>query len=125
VAIHTRGRRTTVRGFLNLALRAAVRPELQNWRRDDRDVHPCQAPAEDHRGQDQRDGAVANFSGTPRGSAYYKDANSYPPCCTDVLEANLNSNVIGVAHIEWLSRDPQADPSSKVTMLNTADLLRI
>ncbi len=27
-------------------------------------------------------------------------------CCTGVLEANLNSNVIGVAHIGWLSRDP-------------------
>ncbi len=35
------------------------------------------------------------------------------PCCTGVLEANLNSNVIGVAHIGWLSRDPQANlPSS-------------
>ena len=33
-----------------------------------------------------------------------------PPCCTGVLEANLNSNVIGVAHIGWISRDPQ--PSS-------------
>ncbi len=31
-------------------------------------------------------------------------------CCTGVLEANLNSNVIGVAHIGWISRDPQ--PSS-------------
>ncbi|MGV8116013.1 hypothetical protein [Methanothrix soehngenii] len=28
-------------------------------------------------------------------------------CCTGVLEANLNSNVIGVAHIGWLSRDPE------------------
>jgi len=27
-------------------------------------------------------------------------------CCTGVLEANINSNVIGVAHIGWLSRDP-------------------
>jgi len=36
-----------------------------------------------------------------------------PPCCTGVLEANLNSNVIGVAHIGWLSRDPQADPQLK------------
>jgi hypothetical protein len=34
---------------------------------------------------------------------------SYPPCCTGVLEANLNSNVIGVAHIGWISRDPLAD----------------
>ncbi len=32
-----------------------------------------------------------------------------PACCTGVLEANLNSNVIGVAHIGWLSRDPQAN----------------
>ena len=31
-------------------------------------------------------------------------------CCTGVLEANLNSNVIGVAHIGWISRDPM--PSS-------------
>ena len=28
-------------------------------------------------------------------------------CCTGVLEANLNSNVIGVAHIGWLSMDPE------------------
>jgi hypothetical protein len=35
------------------------------------------------------------------------------PCCTGVLEANLNSNVIGVAHIGWISRDPQADPQLK------------
>ena len=34
-------------------------------------------------------------------------------CCTGVLEANLNSNVIGVAHIGWLSRDPQGnDPNT-------------
>src|SRR5512137_378206 len=38
---------------------------------------------------------------------------SCPPCCTGVLEANLNSNVIGVAHIGWLSRDPQADNQLK------------
>jgi hypothetical protein len=31
---------------------------------------------------------------------------SAPNCCTGVLEANLNSNVIGVAHIGWISRDP-------------------
>jgi len=36
-----------------------------------------------------------------------------PPCCTGVLEANLNSNVIGVAHIGWISRDPVADPQLK------------
>ncbi len=34
-------------------------------------------------------------------------------CCTGVLEANLNSNVIGVAHIGWLSRDPSAEPNLK------------
>ncbi len=33
--------------------------------------------------------------------------NCVQNCCTGVLEANLNSNVIGVAHIGWLSRDPQ------------------
>jgi hypothetical protein len=38
---------------------------------------------------------------------------SYPPCCTGVLEANLNSNVIGVAHIGWISRDPNADNQLK------------
>ena len=37
----------------------------------------------------------------------------YPACCTGVLEANLNSNVIGVAHIGWISRDPQADTQLK------------
>ena len=36
-----------------------------------------------------------------------------PPCCTGVLEANLNSNVIGVAHIGWISRDPLADNQLK------------
>jgi hypothetical protein len=34
-------------------------------------------------------------------------------CCTGVLEANLNSNVIGVAHIGWISRDPDADDQLK------------
>ena len=33
--------------------------------------------------------------------------------CTGVLEANLNSNVIGVAHIGWISRDPNADNQLK------------
>jgi hypothetical protein len=41
------------------------------------------------------------------------NANGCPPCCTGVLEANLNSNVIGVAHIGWLSRDPSADNQLK------------
>jgi hypothetical protein len=36
-----------------------------------------------------------------------------PACCTGVLEANLNSNVIGVAHIGWVSRDPLADNQLK------------
>ena len=39
--------------------------------------------------------------------------NGCPACCTGVLEANLNSNVIGVAHIGWLSRDPIADNQLK------------
>jgi hypothetical protein len=34
-------------------------------------------------------------------------------CCTGVLEANLNANVIGVAHIGWLSRDPEGDNNLK------------
>jgi hypothetical protein len=40
----------------------------------------------------------------------YSNENDCPvKCCTGVLEANLNSNVIGVAHIGWISRDPQPD----------------
>jgi hypothetical protein len=39
--------------------------------------------------------------------------SSCPACCTGVLEANLNSNVIGVAHIGWISRDPDADDQLK------------
>ncbi len=42
----------------------------------------------------------------------YNDATA-TPCCTGVLEANLNSNVIGVAHIGWISRDPLADNQLK------------
>jgi len=30
-------------------------------------------------------------------------------CCAGALEANFNSNVIGVAHIGWLSKDVNAD----------------
>jgi hypothetical protein len=33
----------------------------------------------------------------------------YTPCCTGVLEANFKSDVIGVAHIGWLSKDPEAN----------------
>ena len=54
-------------------------------------------------------GLVINDSPSPG----YGSANGCPPCCTGVLEANLNSNVIGVAHIGWLSRDPQADNQLK------------
>ena len=43
----------------------------------------------------------------------YGVGNGCPQCCTGVLEANLNSNVIGVAHIGWLSRDPLADNQLK------------
>jgi len=43
----------------------------------------------------------------------YDNANGCSPCCTGVLEANLNSNVIGVAHIGWLSRDPLGDNQLK------------
>ncbi len=43
----------------------------------------------------------------------YNDQTGVPSCCTGVLEANLNSNVIGVAHIGWISRDPSADPQLK------------
>jgi hypothetical protein len=43
----------------------------------------------------------------------YSSDGSCPACCTGVLEANLNSNVIGVAHIGWLSRDPNADNQLK------------
>ena len=52
----------------------------------------------------------------PNGNAEYNYREGlYPPipCCTGVLEANLNSNVIGVAHIGWISRDPQADSQLK------------
>jgi len=63
-------------------------------------------------------GLVANdsvFGETPTGPlvGYMENANGCPACCTGVLEANLNSNVIGVAHIGWLSRDPQADNQLK------------
>jgi hypothetical protein len=51
-----------------------------------------------------------NSPSTPRA---YDNWNGCPPCCTGVLEANLNSNVIGVAHIGWLSRDPMADNQLK------------
>jgi len=52
----------------------------------------------------------------PNGSPVLSDSGtdgSCPACCTGVLEANLNSNVIGVAHIGWISRDPLADNQLK------------
>jgi len=36
-----------------------------------------------------------------------------PACCTGVLEAHLKSDVIGVAHIGWLSKDPLASKDLK------------
>jgi hypothetical protein len=51
----------------------------------------------------------ANFGENPDNG----NDGSCPACCTGVLEANLNSNVIGVAHIGWISRDPNADPQLK------------
>jgi hypothetical protein len=36
-----------------------------------------------------------------------------PVCCNGVLEANLNSNVIGVAHIGWISRDAQTNSKGR------------
>jgi hypothetical protein len=44
---------------------------------------------------------------------YVSGADCPNVCCTGVLEANLNSNVIGVAHIGWLSRDPIAENNLK------------
>ena len=39
--------------------------------------------------------------------------NAVNNCCTGVLEANLNSNVIGVAHIGWISRDPKTNSKGR------------
>ena len=36
-----------------------------------------------------------------------------PACCTGILDANLNSNVIGVAHIGWISRDPAVNSKGR------------
>ncbi|MDF0592617.1 hypothetical protein P0O24_03355 [Methanotrichaceae archaeon M04Ac] len=38
-----------------------------------------------------------------------------PDCgtCTGALEANFNSNVIGVAHLGWLSKDPKANSKGR------------
>ena len=55
----------------------------------------------------------SNMSDSVYLSLLFGGFNIPAPCCTGVLEANLNSNVIGVAHIGWISRDPQADPQLK------------
>jgi hypothetical protein len=47
------------------------------------------------------------------GRRYDLSNSGCPVCCTGVLEANQNSNVIGVAHIGWLSRDPSPDRQLK------------
>ncbi len=58
--------------------------------------------------------AVVNFMNFREGpNSNYGLDGSCPACCTGVLEANLNSNVIGVAHIGWISRDPLADNQLK------------
>jgi len=41
------------------------------------------------------------------------NGNCAPKCCDGVLEANLNSNVIGVAHIGWISRDPMTNSKGR------------
>ena len=33
--------------------------------------------------------------------------------CNGALEANFNSNVIGVAHLGWLSKDPKANSKGR------------
>jgi len=43
-------------------------------------------------------------------NAYHKECPT--KCCTGVLEANFKSDVIGVAHIGWLSKDPTADSTN-------------
>jgi len=57
-------------------------------------------------------GGVSNEIGT-NGKNYWTYSNSCTPGCTGMLEANLNSNAIGLAHIGWLSRDPAIDNQLK------------
>ena len=54
----------------------------------------------------------------------YGKHNGVPNCCTGVLEANLNSNVIGVAHIGWISRDPMLTTRSRAAMPSMAAALK-
>jgi hypothetical protein len=56
--------------------------------------------------------AYGNYNWNSNG-VLVNDGLGDPWCCTGVLEANLNSNVIGVAHIGWISRDPMADNQLK------------
>ena len=56
---------------------------------------------------------LTNTNNGVDGGFQYDNANGCSPCCTGVLEANINSNVIGVAHVGWLSRDPQGDNQLK------------
>jgi hypothetical protein len=58
---------------------------------------------------------VSLYFSVKSGKAKRDFSVGYPPvpCCTGVLEANINSNVIGVAHIGWISRDPASDPQLK------------
>ncbi|MDM7913592.1 MAG: hypothetical protein QUS09_10895, partial [Methanotrichaceae archaeon] len=46
--------------------------------------------------------------------AYNAKMDLTQACCTGVLEANLNSNVIGVAHIGWISRDPRPNVPNSI-----------
>lgn len=51
-----------------------------------------------------------NFSQQPRTPNTEGDV---PNCCTGVIEANLNSNAIGVVHIGWISRDPHVNAKGR------------
>jgi hypothetical protein len=50
-----------------------------------------------------------NFSQPPITTITGNKESDVPNCCTGVIEANFNSNVIGVAHIGWISRDPDVN----------------
>lgn len=56
---------------------------------------------------------LVNANNGPNGGTSYDNANGCSPCCTGVLESNINSNVIGVAHIGWISKDPKSDNQLK------------
>ncbi len=65
------------------------------------------------RNYDSENYSFSIFAGDNETERYFSAQYPPIPCCTGVLEANLNSNVIGVAHIGWISRDPMADPQLK------------